>query len=107
MEKDTATIEPISEKPHAVGTGVQRLYRFDNGYGASVVQFMLPGYSGLDPMAGSYGADAELAVIQWTGANFHLTYETPITEDVIGWLDLLEVHDYLRQIRDLPAAASS
>ena len=104
MENDTAIIEPLSEKPHAVGSGVQRLYRFDNGYGASVVRFMLPGLA-----SGSYGSEAglwELAVIKWTGSNFALTYETPITDDVIGHLSEDEVQGHLRRVRDLPAAAS-
>ena len=102
------TIEPISEKPHAVGNGVQRLYRFDNGYGASVVRFMLPAMSQLRTTAGSYGADAglwELGVIVWDGDNFQLTYDTPITGDVIGHLTEDEVQETLRQIRDLPAVA--
>ena len=103
MEQSTETIEPISEKPHAIGNGTQRLYRFDNGYGDSVVQFMFGGG------AGSYGASAglwELAVLRWSGEHFELTYDTPITRDVLGHLDEDEVQDYLRQIRDLPAAES-
>lgn len=105
--------EPVKEHPHPTGMpGVQRLYRFANGYGASVVQFtMLGGLSGGDSWSGSYGAGAglwELAVIRWTSDNgFHLTYDTPITEDVVGYLSEAEVQDHLRQVEALPAAATS
>jgi hypothetical protein len=99
------TIQPTLEQPHPAGSGTQRVYRFDNGYGASVVQFTFHGLSG------SYGADAglwELAVVRFTGegatpANFELTYDTPITDDVIGHLDEGEVQALLVRIRDLPA----
>lgn len=106
-EEQVTEIQPMTEKTHPVGMGVQRLYRFDNGFGASVVQFSMPTPSGL--FAGSYGANAglwELGVIRWTGDEFHLTYETPITDDVIGHLDLDEVQEILRRIRDLPAVKS-
>lgn len=99
----TETIEPVSSKIHPIGNGTQRLYRFENGFGASVVQFFVGG------MAGSYGAESgqwELAVIRWHGDDFTLTYDTPITDDVLGRLAEDEVQDYLRQIRDLPAVSS-
>jgi hypothetical protein len=100
---EPTTIEPTLERPHPTGTGTQRLYRFDNGLGASVIQFeIMPG-------VGSYGAGSghwELAVLRFTGENltkdFHLAYDTPITDDVIGHLDDAEVQDTLRRIRDLP-----
>lgn len=64
--------------------GVQRLYRFDNGYGASVICH-----------SGSYGNDRglwELAVIRYTdGDKYVLDYSTPITDDVIGYLDEDEI----------------
>ena len=64
--------------------GVQRLYRFDNGYGASVIRH-----------SGSYGNDKglwELAVIRYTdGDKYVLDYSTPITDDVIGYLDEDEI----------------
>lgn len=99
----TETIQPIIEKPHGVGNGVQKLYRFDNGYGASVVRFMLGG------LGGSYGAEAglwELAVIRWAADDYELTYDTPITDDVMGHLSDAEVEETLAKIRDLPAVES-
>lgn len=94
----TDLIKPTVEKPHAIG-GTQRLYRFDNGYGASVVRFQFMG-------SGSYGADQglwELAVVHYDGADFELVYDTPAADDVIGWLDEDAIQAKLREIRDLPA----
>ena len=94
-------IQPISEKPHAVGSGIQKLYRFDNGYGASVVQFSI------GALGGSYGAESglwELAVLRYDGDGdgYELTYETPITDDVMGHLSDDDVQDVLVRIRELP-----
>lgn len=74
--------------------GTQRVYTFDNGYGASVVR---------NPY--SYGGSAglyELAVLDWDG---NITYETPITEDVLGWLTPSDVRSTLREIQALPREA--
>ena len=97
------TIQPTLEHSHPAGSGTQRLYRFDNGLGASVVQFTIHGLSG------SYGSGEgrwELAVLRFTGESirsFELTYDTPITDDVVGHLDDDEVQALLARIRDLPA----
>jgi len=63
---------------------------FDNGYGASVVshQFSYGGKDGL----------FELAVLDKNGK---LTYDTPITDDVIGYLTPEKVTEILIQIQDL------
>lgn len=93
-----SAIKPTVEMAHPIGNGTQRLYRFDNGYGASVVRF-----------SGSYGNEYglwELAVIKWSGESYELTYDTPVTDDVIGWLSDDEVQDNLGKIRGLPAVAS-
>lgn len=90
--------KPILKRPHPAGMGgTQEVYRFENGYGASVVQFL-----------GSYGFKSglyELAVIQFKGDGdrFTLTYETPITDDVIGYLSRKEVNETLDRIAALPA----
>ena len=69
---------PTIERPHPAGMGgTQKLYRFPNGYGASVVQF---------PHSYGYGSGRwELAVLKITGEGedeFKLTYETDITDEV-------------------------
>lgn len=76
-------------------SGVQHLYRFANGYGASQIR----GW-------GTHGAAEgrwELAVIRWTGDGFDLVYDTPVADDVIGWLSEEDVQEKLRAIRALPA----
>lgn len=71
----------------------QWIFKFSNGYGASVVKHF-----------GSYGFEDdlfELAVIYFDGNNWHLTYNTPITNDVIGYLTNDEVLELLKEIEDL------
>lgn len=87
-----STFEPFETKSHMGGT--QRVYRFDNGYGASVVNH-----------AYSYGT--ELAVLKWDGAKFELTYDTPITSDVIGHLSESDVDDLLERISSLAEDAAT
>ena len=72
------------------GGGTQVLYKFPNGYGASVVQTDC-----------SYGGNRglwEIAVLTWDEDEYDITYDTPITKDVIGWLTPLEVNDVLEKI---------
>jgi hypothetical protein len=91
------TQQPNSTDVFALGrgTGTQRKYAFPNGYGASVVcsPFTYGGEDGL----------FELAVL---GPGGHLTYDTPITSDVIGWLTEDAVQAHLDDIAALPAAKS-
>ena len=73
--------------------GVQELYRFDNGLGASVIRHMH-----------SYGSKDdlwELAVIQWEGEDYEIVYHTPVADDVLGWLNRVEVRGLLRMIEAL------
>ena len=77
-------------KEKSLNGGVQKQYRFDNGYGASVVLH-----------SGSYGNEQdlwELAVIKWDGENYDLVYTTDITDDVIGYLTLDEVEEILGRV---------
>ena len=67
---------------------------FDNGYGASVV-IGPHTYGGED---GLY----ELAVI--LGSDGKLTYDTPVTDDVEGYLTEDEVTKLLEQIQNLEIA---
>lgn len=64
--------------------------QFKNGYGASVI---------IGPY--SYGGEEELYEMAVLDSNFKITYDTPITSDVIGWLTPTEVTDYLKKIQDL------
>lgn len=79
--------------------GTQNIYRFDNGYGASVVQHNF-----------SYGEHEnkwELAVIHFhdNSSEWDIVYDTHITDDVIGWLDMMQVFEILHEIEELPARA--
>lgn len=73
--------------------GVKKVYRFANGYGASVIRHQY-----------SYGGDVGLWEVGVLGVNGKLCYSTPITEDVIGYLCEDEVRVVLRDIAALPAA---
>ena len=99
---------PVVERPHNLG-GVCRLYRFTNGYGASVVRFLMP----LSSDYGSYTSSEqewEVAVIiprDGKMNKFDLTYNTPITNDVIGHVHDSELDDLLDRIAALPATKGS
>lgn len=66
------------------------IFQFANGYGASVIRSR-QSYGGPE---GFY----ELAVLRGGKIN----YKTPITNDVVGWLDPDEVEDLLDKIKALP-----
>ncbi len=80
------------------GFGQQVVLMFPNNLGASVVrsEFSYGGENGL----------YELAVIRRTDSDereWVITYDTPITNDVEGWLTPEGVLDLLAQIEALPA----
>jgi hypothetical protein len=77
-------------KQHRELNGVVARITFDNGYGASVVKHEFS-YGGKD---GLY----ELAVLDADG---ELTYDTPITSDVIGYLREVDVTDVMEKIQQL------
>ena len=74
--------------------GPQAIFRFDNGFGASVIQNDM-----------SYGAASglwELAVLQVdTDGEWNLCYTTEITDDVIGWLTPEQIDSLLSRIQAL------
>lgn len=78
------------------GIGKQKIYRFKNDYGASVVQF--PGRSFTKEN------EWELAVLRFYGKDnlrFNLEYESGITDDVIGHLSEEQVESILKEIKKL------
>lgn len=89
--------EPYDARPLENGA-VQKLYKFANGYGASVVKG-----------EHTYGGDEglwELAVVKFkTDGEFVLDYSTPITEDVEGHLTDDAVEELLTRVEALPATA--
>ena len=71
------------------------LFRFPNGYGASVIQGGVA--------FGSDTAPFELAVVQFNyDDDYQMCYNTPIAHDVLGYLTEIKVLDLLDQIQQLP-----
>ena len=70
--------------------GIQARINFDNGYGASIVSH-----------EHSYGGKVglyELAVLDKDG---NITYDTPVTNDVLGWLDESKVTETMLFIQSI------
>lgn len=91
--------EPYDARPLESGA-VQKLYRFANGYGASVVKGEY-----------TYGGDEglwELAVLTFKTEdnNSRIAYDTPITSDVEGYLTDEKVEELLTEIENLPTYTS-
>jgi len=81
------TFKDLEFSPY-MDSGVKSHIKFDNGFGASVIRTDYS-YGGKD---GLY----ELAVI---GKDGDITYDTPITNDVIGYLKEEEVTKILGEIQ--------
>jgi hypothetical protein len=70
--------------------GIQHSAFFPNGYGVSIVQSTY-----------SYGGSSglwEMAVLKGNEDEWDLTYDTPITSDVLGHLSESEVNEYVDQV---------
>ena len=80
--------EQLNDAPYMVGK--KSLMQFDNGFGVSVVShsYSYGGRSGL----------YEVAVLDKDGL---LTYETPVTNNVIGYLNEEDVTDIMKQVQEL------
>lgn len=72
--------------------GSQRIYRFPNGYGASIIRH-----------EHSYGGRQGLFELAVLDSNDELCYDTPIARDVIGWLTHKQADELLDKISKLPA----
>lgn len=73
--------------------GIGYKFKFDNRHGASVIKHEY-----------SRGSDKdlwELAVLWWWDDEWELDYDTPITDDTIGYLSDEDVRNLLQQIKDL------
>lgn len=81
-------------RKESLNGGVAYRFFFENGYGASVIKH-----------SGSYGNERdlwELAVLTGNKNNWELSYNTQITDDVIGYLSIAEVNELLDKIKELP-----
>jgi hypothetical protein len=70
--------------------GVQGRMTFENGYGVSVVSHTY-----------SYGGKDGLFEVAVLGKDGNLTYDTPVTNDVIGYLTEEDVTDVMKQVQNL------
>tara|TARA_R100000353_G_scaffold100818_1_gene73137 strand:+ start:262 stop:477 length:216 start_codon:yes stop_codon:yes gene_type:complete len=62
---------------------------FDNGYGVSIINNQF-----------SYGL--ELAVLKGTKDDYDICYDTPITDDVIGYLNPKTLQETIELVKALP-----
>ena len=77
-------------KIHPMGTGIISRIQFDNGYGASIVRGNH-----------TYGGDKDLYELAVLDNEGQVTYDTPITNDVIGYLREMDVTDVMEKIQQL------
>ncbi len=90
------TFKDLKFKERPLENGKQAKMFFSNGYGVSVIRFKtLVGY-------GSYTRNEnewELAVLKGTEDKWEITYETDITDDVIGNLSEDEVTKIMKEVQ--------
>ena len=77
-----------------INNGIGLTVDFDNGYGASIVCHDMS-YGG--PLVEGESNLYELAVLH----NDELCYDTPITDDVLGWQTIEEINEILKKIKEL------
>jgi len=77
-----------------ISNGVGLVINFDNGYGASIVCHDFS-YGG--PFRVGKSNLYELAILH----NGELCYDTPITDDVLGWRNIEEINKILKEIKEL------
>ena len=80
--------ELINDAPFMVGK--KSRMHFDNGYGVSVVSHTY-----------SYGGKRGLYEIAVLDSNGELTYDTPVTNDVIGYLTEKAVSKVMKEVQEL------
>lgn len=87
---DTFKFEELEFEPRLPGDNVQAIVKFSNGYGASIVKG-----------SRTYGGDRGLYELAVFGLDGHITYDTPITDDVLGYLTEQDVSQTLEKISKL------
>ena len=78
------------KRKYNIHNGVGYVYEFENGYGASVVSHDV-----------SYGGDRGLYEIAVLDSKGDLCYDTPITDDVVGYAGKTTVYETLNRIKSL------
>lgn len=87
---NVVTFEELNFQPHPMGVGKQCIVQFPNGYGASIVQ-----------TPHTYGGSRGLYELAVFGKDGEITYDTPITSDVLGYLSEQELEKTLTDIKNL------
>ncbi len=83
-------LSDLNFKPHPMGMGgSQAEHEFPNGYGVSVITGSM--------FYTSDDAPYEIAIIKYGD----ICYDTPITDDVLGYQTEADVDDVLRQVEEL------
>jgi len=80
--------EQVNDAPYMVGK--KSRMHFDNGYGVSVVSH-----------SHSYGGRDGLYEVAVLDSNNQLTYDTSVTNDVLGYLTEEDVTDVMKQVQEL------
>lgn len=95
------TYKPVIERVPGIG-GIQRIYQFDNGYGASAVDETHYGWD----MHHYIGQDYELAVIFFTKPSgwekYKIVCDTDVTDDVERYQTWEQIQELLEKIEALP-----
>tara|TARA_R110002096_G_scaffold403229_1_gene600756 strand:+ start:707 stop:991 length:285 start_codon:yes stop_codon:yes gene_type:complete len=82
-------------EPHTNhGGGVQGKLFFPNGYGVSIIRTP-HSYGGMD-------MKWELAVLVGEKESYDISYNSGLTDDVVGHLSEKEVLEYVAKIKELP-----
>ena len=88
---DTTVFKELNFQPHPIGIiGKQCIVQFSNGYGASIAQ-----------SEHTYGGSKGLYELAVFGKNGEISYSTPITDDVLGYLSEEDVEKTLTEIKNL------
>jgi hypothetical protein len=88
--QNVVTFQELEFQLHPMGMGKQCIVQYSNGYGASIVQ---------GPH--TYGSKDGLYELAVLGKDGEITYDTPITNDVLGYLSEAEVEKTLLEIKNL------
>ena len=94
------SFKDIVFKPHSFGEGLHGLCFFENGYGVSVVRFKRP----ISKTYSSYTSNEnewEVAVLYGDENEWEITYNTHITDDVLGYLKEVEINWIMVKIQEL------